>query len=162
MAEFLLVHGACHGAWCWRDVLPLLNIDGHSARAIDLPAHGEDTSAISDCSLDAYADKVIAAIRGPVILVGHSLAGMTISAVAEKAPEKLERLIYLTAWLPGNGDSARDMRKSAGCQGLVAAMEVSNDKTVNMFNPDLTEALFYDDCPAGTNRFAANTCAPSR
>lgn len=160
MAEFLLVHGSGHGAWGWRDMLPLLNANGHTARAIDLPAHGDDKTPVSECSLDAYAGKVIDAIQEPVILVGHSLAGMTISAVAEKAPEKLRRLVYITAWLPGNGDSARDMRAAAGCPQLVAAMEISDDRTTNSFAPHLTEALFYGDCPPGTYAYAAQHLCP--
>jgi pimeloyl-ACP methyl ester carboxylesterase len=48
MAEFLLIHGSCHGAWCWRDVLPELERLGHSARAIDLPSHGVDQTPIKD------------------------------------------------------------------------------------------------------------------
>ncbi|MEZ5867275.1 MAG: alpha/beta fold hydrolase [Defluviimonas denitrificans] len=85
MAEFLLIHGSCHGAWCWRDLIPALAALGHTARAIDLPAHGADTTPATEATLDLYADRILAAIDGPVTLVGHSAAGYPITLAAERA-----------------------------------------------------------------------------
>lgn len=62
MAEFLLIHGSCHGAWCWRDVIPELEALGHTARAIDLPSHGDDRTPIADVTLDLYRDAILEAI----------------------------------------------------------------------------------------------------
>jgi pimeloyl-ACP methyl ester carboxylesterase len=160
MAAFLLVHGACHGAWCWRDMLPLLNANGHTASAIDLPAHGADTTAIGDCTLDAYVEKVLDAIAEPVILVGHSLAGMTISQAAENAPDKIARLVYLCAWLPRDGKSARDMSNTAPRQLLREALKWPEDRKSTYFDPAMVEAKFYHDCPPGTLAYAqCNLCA---
>jgi alpha-beta hydrolase superfamily lysophospholipase len=54
MAEFILVHGAWHGAWCWREVVPRLEARGHMANAIDLPGHGADRSPLDTVSLQDY------------------------------------------------------------------------------------------------------------
>lgn len=140
-------------------MLPLLNANGHSALAIDLPAHGADTTPVGDCTLDTYVEKVLGAIKGPVILVGHSLAGMTISQAAEDAPEKIARLVYLCAWLPTDGKSARDMRELAPRQPLLEAVEWSEDRKSTYFNPTMVETKFYHDCPPGTLEYAqANLC----
>lgn len=155
MAKFLLIHGSCHGAWCFDELLPLLNSNGHSASAIDLPGHGDDTTPVAECSLDGYAQKVVDNIDEPVILVGHSLAGVTISAAAELAPEKITRLVYLTAWLPRDGDSARALRVAAGCPNLVEASIMCDDDTTTFFKPELTQNLFYHDCPEGTYEHAS-------
>ena len=40
MPDILLVHGSCHGAWAFRDLAPALQDLGYTARAIDLPGHG--------------------------------------------------------------------------------------------------------------------------
>ena len=62
MAHFLLVHGAAHGAWCWRDLLPELTAKGHSVQAIDLPGHGQDSTPYQQVTLDNYADAILSAL----------------------------------------------------------------------------------------------------
>ena len=159
MAEFLLIHGSGHGAWCWRDMLPLLNRSTHRARAIDLPAHGADETPVSEVALDDYIDAILDAIDQPVILVGHSLAGMFISATAERAPQKIARLVYLCAWVPQDGQSALDVRASAPRQLLLDAMVRAPDGLSTSFDPAKVQAKFYQDCPPGTLEFALqNLC----
>ena len=72
MSDILLVHGSCHGAWCWRDLIPALQELGHSPRAIDLPSHGDDTTPVNAVTLDSYADAVLAASTPDTVVVGHS------------------------------------------------------------------------------------------
>ena len=67
MAEFLLIHGSCHGAWCWRDVLPELIELGNTARALDLPSHGDDRTPIAEVTLALYRDAILDAIDTPVV-----------------------------------------------------------------------------------------------
>lgn len=160
MARFLLIHGACHGAWCWRDLLPLLNSGDHVARAIDLPAHGDDRTPIRDVTLDLYVDAIIAAIDAPVILVGHSLAGITISAVAERVPDKITRLVYLAAWLPGDGQSAKDVRARARQQPLLDTLITAPDRLSTTLDPAKLRAKFYHDCPDETVEFAKQNLCP--
>src|SRR5690606_34358860 len=82
VAHILLVHGSCHGAWCWDRVVPALARHGHAARAIDLPAHGDDRTPAGDATLDLYAGRILAAIDAPTVLVGHSAAGYPITLAA--------------------------------------------------------------------------------
>jgi pimeloyl-ACP methyl ester carboxylesterase len=106
--QFVLVHGAWHGGWCWEKVVPLLNAKGHQAKTIDLPGLGEDKTPIKDVTLDAYVSAVVKLINTfaePVVLVGHSMGGMVITQVAELVPEKINTLIYLTAFSPCNGET---------------------------------------------------------
>ncbi|WP_439143959.1 alpha/beta fold hydrolase [Planktotalea sp.] len=160
MAEFLLIHGSCHGAWCWRDVLPELAALGHSARAIDLPSHGEDTMPIKDVTLDLYRDAILAAIDAPVMLVGHSMAGFPIAAAAEHAPQKIARLINLCAYAPFSGYSLVEMRKLAKRQPLLDAIEKSADGM--SWTPIQSKAreTFYHDCPDESVAFAQDHVTP--
>lgn len=159
MARFLLIHGSGHGAWCWRDVLPILQGAGHEARAIDLPGHGEDKTPASEVTLDLYARAILAAITEPVVLVGHSMAGYPITLAAEMAPEKIDRLIYVCGYVPKPGLSLADMRRAGPRQPLLPAIITSPDRVTFSFRPEMTGEKFYHDCPEGTVDFAnAHLC----
>lgn len=127
---FLLVHGAWHGAWTYERIIPLLAARGHAAVACDLPAHGlnarfpatyleqpqrpaklaTETSPVAGVTLNDYVDATLATLqrlRGlgydKVVLVAHSMGGIVASAVAERAPEAIAHLVYLTAFMPESG-----------------------------------------------------------
>src|SRR5690242_8929821 len=98
MSRFVLVHGAWHGAWCWDKVVPLLEIKGHSAHAIDLPGHGRDLTPTAEVTLERYVERVCQALVAepePAVLVGHSMSGMVITQAAERCPEHIQMLVYL-------------------------------------------------------------------
>lgn len=102
MAQFILVHGACHGAWCWRDIVPALHARGHSVQAIDMPGRG---GGVPDLTLADHADAILSAYEGKAVLVGHSAGGLSISAAAQAAPDRVARLIYVAALVPQDGDT---------------------------------------------------------
>lgn len=154
MARFLLIHGAAHGAWCWRDVLPGLTAMGHEADALDLPSHGSDPAAPGDVTLDDYADAILAALAPDTILVGHSMAGFPITLAAERAPAHIRALVYLTAYLPRPGMALSDMRTLIHENPMAGAVQVAPDRRTMTYDPDQVEARFYQDCPPGTLEFA--------
>ncbi len=149
MARFLLIHGACHGAWCWRDVLPCLAARGHDAKAIDLPSHGEDPRDPRDITLADYRDAIVNALDPDTILVGHSMGGFPITAAAIAAPGRIARLIYLCAYVPLPGLSLAEMRRAGPRQLLADAIRVSDDRMTMTFDPAKLEEKFYHDCPRG-------------
>ncbi|MDU8925968.1 alpha/beta fold hydrolase [Alisedimentitalea sp. MJ-SS2] len=160
MADFLLVHGAAHGAWCWRDLIPALTARGHSVRAIDLPGHGGDLTPIADVTLDAYAIAILSAIDSPVTLVGHSMAGYPISLAAERAPDKITRLVYLCAYLPAGDRTLAERRQENSHQPLLPALIHADDRKSFRVDPARSRDLFYHDCPPGTATYAnARLCA---
>ncbi len=160
MARFLLVHGSAHGAWCWRDVLPLLRAAGHEARAIDLPSHGDDPTPVADVTLERYAGAILDALDAPTIVVGHSMAGYPITLAAEKAPENFARLVYLCAYTPWPGLSLAEMRLEAPRQPLIEAIRKAADGLSMTFDPAMVEEKFYHDCPPGILAYArAHLCA---
>jgi pimeloyl-ACP methyl ester carboxylesterase len=124
---FILVHGAWHGGWCYTEVVRLLAEKGYPAIAVDLPGHGmkakfpneylknpqnlgalaTEVSPLAAIGLNDYRDMVVNMINGlvadgagPVILVGHSAGGATLTAVAEAIPKSVKKLVYLTAFVP--------------------------------------------------------------
>ena len=94
MTTFGLVHGAFHGAWCWELLAAELRTLGHETVAMDLPCEDPDAGT------QRYAEVVAEALgdRGPVVLVGHSLGGLTIPLVAAARP--IERMVFLCAFIP--------------------------------------------------------------
>ena len=113
MKTYVLVHGAWAGKFAWDKVKPLLEKDGSKVVTLDLPAHGDDNTPIAGITMQNYVDAVVNLIdkqEGKVILVGHSMGGMVISQVAENIPGKIDKLVYLSAYLPANGQSLHTAR----------------------------------------------------
>ena len=112
-ATFVLVHGAWHGGWCWKEVVPLLREAGHAVFAPTLTGLGERVHLLApEIDLTTHIDDVLGLLEYEdltnVVLVGHSYGGMVISGVAEQAASRLAQLVYLDAFLPENGMALRD------------------------------------------------------
>lgn len=107
MKTIVLVHGAWLDASSWDKVIPALKAAGHEVINVNLPGHGKDNTPIGAIDLQSYVDAVKKAIgnRRNVILIGHSMGGIVISEVAEQMPSQIKKLVYVAAFLPGNGES---------------------------------------------------------
>jgi alpha-beta hydrolase superfamily lysophospholipase len=128
---FVLVHGAGQGAWAFGKVAWPLTREGHQVIARDLPGHGlrarfprsylerpadpgrlaTEQSPLAQLTAQDYADEVAATISQlaermpgrPIVLAGHSFAGLTLSRVGEAIPHLISRLVYLSAVMPAPG-----------------------------------------------------------
>jgi pimeloyl-ACP methyl ester carboxylesterase len=163
MATYVLVHGAWHGSWCWRHVVPLLRARGHTVLAPDLPGHGDDPAPAHAQTLDTYAQRIsetVGACDGDVVLAGHSLGGLVISAVAESRPERLRRLVYVTAFLPRDGDSLVRICSVDPDNPLSAASVRTPDQKCVTVQPERLREIFYADCPAEDVAFAKTRLGP--
>ncbi len=163
MTRIILVHGSNHGAWCWRDTVPLLNANGHKAVAIDLPSHGEDQTPVNEVTLQSYVDRVIAEVEkadDKPVLLGHSAAGVTIASVAERIPDRIDQLIYLASYAPKNGDSLASMRKRAKRQLVMHAVIASEDRKSYTFDLEKAPGIFYHDCPDEAIAYALPRLSP--
>ncbi|CAN1228497.1 Methyl jasmonate esterase 1 [Linum grandiflorum] len=103
--HFVLVHGACHGAWCWYKVVPLLEQAGHRVTALDLAASGIDRKQVSDVgSISEYHEPLMEfmeSVKEQVVLVGHSMGGLGISVAAmERFPDKVCVGVFVSATMP--------------------------------------------------------------
>ncbi|MEU7488636.1 alpha/beta fold hydrolase [Streptomyces sp. NPDC042319] len=119
---FVLVHGACSNSFMWAPIQRELALRGHRSFAVDLPGHGFDAqypvayhapqdldawavepSRLAEVTLQDNVDMVVDVVRrvarhGPVVLVGASLGGTTVTQVGNTIPELLDRLVYISAW----------------------------------------------------------------
>ncbi len=114
MATYVLVHGGGHGGWCYQRVARLLQVDGHVVYAPTLTGQGERSHLLDEkVDLDRHIEDVVAVLRfedlRDAILVGHSYGGMVITGVADRAADRVGRLVYLDAANPRNGQSLVDV-----------------------------------------------------
>lgn len=113
-ATFVLVHGAWHGGWCWQRVGDRLSAQGHRVFAPTLTGVCERSHLDSpSVDLSTHVHDVVNEIRWKdlenVVLVGHSYGGMVITGVAEQLASKIGSIVYLDAFVPGDGQSLRDL-----------------------------------------------------
>jgi pimeloyl-ACP methyl ester carboxylesterase len=132
MADFVLVHGAWHGGWCWRDVVRGLAAAGHRAHAVTLTGLGERAHLMSPAiTLETLIADVVDAIdteemQRPVLAV-HSFAGMIGTAVADRMPRRLSHLVYIDAVVPQPGESWSSTHTPATREARIAAAEAAHD-----------------------------------
>ncbi|KAL7231881.1 hypothetical protein ACSBR2_009999 [Camellia fascicularis] len=106
-SHFVLVHGSCHGAWCWFKVATLLRSGGHRVTVLDLAASGvhpkqvEEVRSMSDYLEPLMEFMVSLQVDDRVILVGHSMGGIGISVAMERFPEKISVAVFVAAFMPG-------------------------------------------------------------
>jgi pimeloyl-ACP methyl ester carboxylesterase len=118
MATFVLVPGGWHGGWRFQSVVEALRARGHRAYPITLTGLGERRHLLrADVNLDTHIDDVVRLLEmenlSDVILVGHSYAGMVISGVIDRVPDRIATAIYSDACVPENGQSWFDLMNGA-------------------------------------------------
>jgi len=132
MTHYILVHGAWEGAWSWDLTQPVLEKAGHKVTTVDLIGSPGNKSEIAQVTMEDYIETVTSAIKGldhNIVLVGHSLAGAIISQVAERKPEKIDRLVYITAFLLENGDSIIEAMQRDPDGEFLPKLSFSDDQT---------------------------------
>ncbi|MFJ9037748.1 alpha/beta hydrolase [Streptomyces sp. NPDC102406] len=179
---FVLVHGAWHGSWQWAATQRALAGLGAASVAVDLPGHGfgaplpsgyllpgrpglpTERSQLADLTMDDCADAVLDTLRrvrryGRVVLVAHSAGGGPASLAAERAPHLVDRLVYVSAFVPAarprfsdylsapENSTARGQDLPLGDPGALGAVRI------NPLSPDpaYVEELWqthYHDTPA--------------
>jgi pimeloyl-ACP methyl ester carboxylesterase len=163
MAAFLLIHGAWHGAWCWDKTAAALRAAGHDVTAIDLPSHGDDPTPAAEVTLDSYVQRIgesLASIDGKAIVVGHSMGGIAITAAAEAFPEHIAKLVYLTAFLPRNGESLLALEGRNPKPAVPPALVISETEPTAVLRDDLIVPLFFHDCTPDDQRMATSKLTP--
>lgn len=145
----VLLHGAFMDQSAWADVKADLEARGRKVIAVNLPGRPSNPAPTGEQTLDKYRDEVLSAISGetkPVILVGHSFGGMTISNVAESAPERIAALVYVAAYLPKSGDSLQSLSATDKDSKTGPSFRVDTTRLVAFIDPATRGALFCNDC----------------
>jgi pimeloyl-ACP methyl ester carboxylesterase len=160
-AKALLVHGAWHGAWCFRRVLDGLAERGVEAVALDLPGHGDSTEPLGDLHDDARAVReAVDRAGGPVVLLGHSYGGMIVTEAG--AHPGVRHLVYLCAFMPGEGQSLGDIVGAEEEPGLRHDVHILPGRREGemLIDPAAAPGLFYGDCADEEVELALARLAP--
>ncbi len=153
MVTFGLVHGAYHGSWCWQRLTPELERFGHRVLAVDLPSEDPRAGApeYAAAALGAFAEA-----DEDLVVVGHSLAGLTIPLIAAARP--VRQLIFLSSMLPRPGkahDQVLDAEPDMILPGPNGGAYQEPRGTVR-WRVDAAARWFYADCPADLALWAAS------
>jgi pimeloyl-ACP methyl ester carboxylesterase len=120
---YVLVHGAWHGSWCWKRVRKNLQAAGHQVFTPTLTRLGERSHLNApNVNLSTHIADVVNLLRwedlSDVVLCGHSYAGMVISGVADRVPERIRTLVYLDAFVPEDGECLFDLHPPESTQQM--------------------------------------------
>lgn len=149
MKTYLLIHGSWHSAWNWHKVVPLIEKAGHKAIAIDLPGMGRDKTPIQEVRMKSTVEiicRLIDNIPGKVILVGHSKNGIMISQAAEYRPDKIEKLIYLAAYLIPDGKTQKEYSVQDTEGWLKPYVSQHPETNSHTLQPEIFREGLYHDC----------------
>jgi pimeloyl-ACP methyl ester carboxylesterase len=128
---FVLVHGACHGGWCWTRVARLLRAAGHDVHTPTLTGFGERSHLLTpDVGPETLVRDVAGVIEweelSDVVLVGHSFGALVALAVAERMPERVRRIVLLDGVVVEPGAPGFDGLPPAAVEARRAAAEASS------------------------------------
>jgi putative intracellular protease/amidase len=146
---YVLVHGAWADESAWGFVRNDLAKNANVVVA-NLPAHGIELTPAGKVSLNDYVQHVTALVNeqpGKVILVAHSMAGIVASQVAENIPNKIDKLIYVAAYLPKNGEDLLSLSKKDAQSKVGNALEFTPDYSAATIKRDVLPLAVCDDCP---------------
>jgi pimeloyl-ACP methyl ester carboxylesterase len=158
----VLVHGAWSDVSAWDAVKPSLEARGLNVITVNLPGHGNDTTPYPSITLQSYVDVVKKAIgtQNNVTLVGHSMAGIVISQVAEDMPGSVKKLIYVAAYLPKNGQSLLDIAKTDAGSHVGKYLKIDEVTASAAIDKDGAVDIFVGDAPKSVQEKFAKGVKP--
>jgi pimeloyl-ACP methyl ester carboxylesterase len=134
--RFLLVHGGWQGGWCWGQVAARLRAAGHEVLAPTLAGLGPDASDRFDISATEMARRLADDLRAQdlrnLVAVGHSGGGPIIQLLREFLPERLDRLVFVDAWVLADGERVYDVLPAPLAESLRAAADASPGRLIPM------------------------------
>lgn len=148
---FVLVHGAYHGSWCWEPLIGRLKARGQDAVAPDLPGHAAKDGWLGQQDMSSYINAIADLVNGmetPPVLVGHSMSGAVASGVAQQCPDALEKVIFLAAYIPADGECLADLAKiDPDSHAQMNKVDVSGITAVSIKQGNLGDAFYNDATP---------------
>ncbi len=146
--KYLLIHGAYHGAWCWEKVKEYLEDGGDTVYTLDLPGHGLDKTDRNKVGIEQYVANVYNFVIDnnltDLVLVGHSFAGVVITKVMEKIPERIAKIVFISAIILDNGEMFFDFLPEAVKEKYTNQANENGLGSVLPYYDSLRERFFND------------------
>ena len=152
----VLVHGGCFTSECWAPTIPYLTGD---VLAVDLPGRGRHPADLRRVTVADWAASVVADIEAAgyddVVLVGHSMAGLTVPRVAALIPAKIRRLVFVSCSVPRDGQTPQetleesfDERVAVSSRDHMAGDHSDTGDVEIGLTPELATQMFCNDMTA--------------
>jgi pimeloyl-ACP methyl ester carboxylesterase len=160
---FVLVHGGGFGGACWEPLIPFL---GGDAYAFDLPGRGNRPADLATVTVaefvDAVATEIVERDLHQVVLVGHSLAGITLPGVMGRVAERLRHAVFVSCSIPPDGVAMIDVLGSFGphLSELVTQLGDAMVDAKGTLHPDLAAAMFCNDMDDAQRAFTLSLLVP--
>jgi putative intracellular protease/amidase/predicted esterase len=146
---YIMVHGAWADESAWGFVRNELAKKANII-VVNLPAHGADNTYGVGIGMPEYVKTVSDAVnaqKGKVILVGHSMAGAIVSQVAENLPTKIDKIIYVSAYLPKNGENVSGITNKFLNNKPIEVFEFNKDYSLVSIKKEALANAVCADCP---------------
>ncbi|XP_057963267.1 methylesterase 10 [Malania oleifera] len=175
-AHFVLVHGACHGAWCWYKLTTLLKSSGYRVTAVDLggcgvnPKRTDEIATVFDYSQPLMEFMASVPCDEKVILVGHSYSGLVISLAMESFPDKISVAVFIAAYMPSYksppASYIHEYLKRTPMESLMDSQfffdgGMEKPPTSVKFGPNYMTAKVYQHCPPEDLELAKTLIRPN-
>lgn len=156
--RFLLIHGSWHGAWCWYKVVSRLRANHHQAIAIDLPGRGRSSAKAPLVGLSRLVEHAAQHLSDDekTTVVAHSRYGVVASQLAEIAPSKIARTIYLASFMLPNNRSVADYFRADTDSKLQPFVDINRLGMWDWLRPEGYRDVLYHDCSDDDNQLAAS------
>ncbi|XP_021895096.1 salicylic acid-binding protein 2-like isoform X2 [Carica papaya] len=173
--HFVLVHGPCHGAWCWYKVASLLKEAGYKVTTLDMAGSGVHPKQLHEIhTISDYIDPLMQFMASilpeeKVVLVGHSTGGVCISAAMEMFSYKISVAVFVNAIIPSFDLSLTTImeecfRRVDDHMDIQYMFDDGNNKppTSMLFGPNFLSSKLYQHSPPEYLLLATTLMRPSR
>ncbi|KAL6839907.1 hypothetical protein ACP4OV_029717 [Aristida adscensionis] len=175
--HFVLVHGVCHGAWCWYKVATALSSAGHRVTALDMAACGASAGRAEDvASFEEYSRPLLDAVAAlpdgeRAVLVGHSFGGQSLALAMERHPDKVAAAVFVSAAMPPAGKPmstvfeqySQGKRPDSYMDCTIQTIgDPHNPDQILMFGPEYLAQKLYQLSPPEDLTLARAMVRPSR
>jgi pimeloyl-ACP methyl ester carboxylesterase len=161
MSSFLFLHGSWHGAWCWHKIVPRIQAAGHRAVAIDLPGRGRSPATPGFVGLQRMVTAAEAALPPgeQTVVVVHSRNGIVASALAERAPDRIARTIYLASFMLPSGKRVLDYLPDRDSL-MPRNVRIDRWRMTDWLDPAVYREALYADCSDDDLALCRNLLVP--
>ena len=155
MKNLVLIHGGDFAGSCWNAMLPFLK---HPALAVDLPGRGRHPGDLAAMSSRLWANSVIADMDAAgiaqAVMVGHSMGGITLSALTAHYPERVAALAFVACPFPTEGHCCAESctaeiyaaLKGAWDAGIRVLDAPGRDYAAQLFGNDMDDVTMARMC----------------
>lgn len=161
--QYMLVHGAWQGSWCWEFLAAELRQRGHKVSCPDLPGQGTHQFPLTDVTYDVYyqyLENEIKQHHEKVVLVAHSMAGILCAPLLDAYPDRISHLYLIAAYVPQEGRSLLDLAISGGPSEIPKLLITDEINKTQSLDLKKAKEAFYHDCPSDIADWALSRLQP--